>query len=654
MKGSDRQPTYAFEGFRLDVRRRILSRADGEPIPLAPKVFDTLLYLVERPGQLLGKRQLIEAVWPDVIVEENNLNQCISTLRRTLGEHPGEHRFIVTEPGRGYRFVATVLTLSAESAESEGRGADAVPRDTRPVVRLHSVPARIAALAAVAALAALVLALVWPLGSDRASGGLSSNFSEAETETRGLLPISVAVLPFENLTADPDSAYVAAGMNVEIISQLSKLHNVNVIARDAVRSYADVNDRPPLSEIAAHLRVGSLLVGTVRYADNRIRLNVQLVDPTSETNLWASDYDLDFTDAFSGQADIAMNVANTLDAELSTRERERLEKPPTNSPEAYAAYLRAFAARDAGDRREALRLLELATDEDPDFALAHAQVALLYARSLIDWLYDPAVPLEPGNLQRRVQENVERALALDPELAIAHLALAEMQMYVWRWTEAAAQFERAYELNPNDLDVLRFYGEFNIWRGNYTDAITMGEKIRSLNPSALTNLWVAYVYSGDVEAALRVLNRQMTVDPRLSIAHLNFGFMDARRGEMDKAARAFRLVEQLSPLGPSGTANLAHAYARIGQPEDARRLFETVEHMSGEQRISAGTWAMAHLAIGANDQALRWLDKAIEKIENHEADTGWHSMMIIKANVTADPVLDEPRFTERRDKIRGN
>jgi Flp pilus assembly protein TadD len=182
----------------------------------------------------------------------------------------------------------------------------------------------------------------------------------------------------------------------------------------------------------------------------------------------------------------------------------------------------------------------------------------------------------------------------------------------------------------------------------------MGERIRSLNPSALINLWVAYVYSGDVEAALRVLNQQITVDPRRSIAHLNLGFMNARRGEMDKAARAFRLVEQLSPLGPSGTANLAHAYAQIGQPEDARRLFETVERMSGEQRISAGTWAMAYLAIGANDQALRWLDKAIEKIENHEPDTGWHSMMIIKANVTADPVLDEPRFTERRDKIQGN
>ncbi len=104
------QPTYAFEGFRLDAQHRVLSRANGEPIPLAPKVFDTLLYFVERPGQLIAKRELLEAIWPHVVVEENNLNQAISALRRVLGETPGAHRFIVTEPGRGYRFVAAVTS----------------------------------------------------------------------------------------------------------------------------------------------------------------------------------------------------------------------------------------------------------------------------------------------------------------------------------------------------------------------------------------------------------------------------------------------------------------------------------------------------------------------------------------------------------------
>src|SRR5688572_21282202 len=152
------QPAYAFDGFRLDAQHRVLSRADGEAIPLAPKVFDTLLYFVERPGQLIGKRELLEAIWPHVVVEENNLNQAISALRRVLGETPAAHRFIVTEPGRGYRFVAAVTTLSSPSSDASA----AAPGDrAETAAQPPAAKSSWRYYAAAAALTALALAGAW-------------------------------------------------------------------------------------------------------------------------------------------------------------------------------------------------------------------------------------------------------------------------------------------------------------------------------------------------------------------------------------------------------------------------------------------------------------------------------------------------------------
>lgn len=651
MSGSGTQPIYTFQGFRLDAQRRILARGDGAPIPLAPKVFDALLYLVERPGQLLDKRQMIEAIWPNVIVEENNLNQAISTLRRVLGESPGQHRFIVTEPGRGYRFVATVGTgiEEVDTAHRPDTGGAAPKEEIRA-----DVSARKRTRNLVITLSVIVL--------------LAAIFAYFIGAQRTVLANSVAVLPLVDLSPDPANAYIAAGMHADIISQLPKLRGLNVINRDAVLRFA--SDRTSYSEIATALKVQTIPTGTFRYVDDQIHVNLALVDPRTDANLWVQDYKKDFQDILAVQADIAVNVAAALNAQLSPVEQQRIETRSTTDMEALRAYWRSFDFQESGARDEALRSLEHAIELDSRFALAYAQLALTYARSVINMLNLPAVSVELGEVERLVETNADKALEIDPELALPYVALGQLHTYSWRWIEAASDYAAAYERSPKDPLVLGFYSEFETFSGEYARAIPMAERVVELDPprrdlqspgsGSLYYLWLAYVYQGDTERALAALNDHLNLHPRQGPARLALGMVEARRGNSAEAANAFRSLEELFASMPRQSAaattmaNLAYGYSRIGDSQNAMRFYREVQKLADESFVDAGTLALANLAIGADQQALAWLDRAIAAIENEQPSAGWFSLMIIKHNATGDPVLEEPRYRERRERIRGS
>jgi TolB-like protein/DNA-binding winged helix-turn-helix (wHTH) protein/Flp pilus assembly protein TadD len=646
------RPTYAFEGFQLDAQHRVLSRASGEPIPLAPKVFDTLLYFVERPGQLIAKRDLLEAIWPHVVVEENNLNQAISTLRRALGETPGTHRFIVTEPGRGYRLVAPVTTISPSRAEAAAPN-DGETAATRTLEVKSGWPHYAAAV-----LAVLALAGAWAWLADRGppAGSIARESARNDGAVRAVLPNSVAVLPLANLTPGPDQAAYADGMHAEIIHQLGNLRNVNVIAREAVlHNVGNLS----LAELARDLGVQSILTGTFQYVNGRVRVSMQLVDPASNRNVWGQVYEEAFEDVFSVQADIATRVAEALGAQLTAEEQRRMEMRPTTSGEAYAIYLLALNHDNSFRRNDALSQLERAVEIDPAFSLAYGKLALLYALSLFDQI-GPAFPIAPSELVRRVSENAQTALNLDPESGSAYTALGVLNSQLWRWSEAEARYATGFASNPNDLELLNYYAFFQSSRGQYREAIPMAKRILELSPPAsnagsLSSLWAAHVYSGNVDAALEVLNDALTIDPADRGARLNLGFINARRGDTEGAARAFRRFEESTEgrRHPTNTAGLAYGYSRIGYADEAKRLFEEIESVADERSIGASTWVLAYLAIGAEQQALEWFDRLLEKIENHEPDAGWFNSMVIKHNHTGDPVLEEARFKERRDRIRG-
>ena len=639
MDDSERQPTYLFEGFRLDAQRRTLVGPDGRAVALAPKTLDTLCHLVARAGQVVGKRELLEAIWPHVIVEENNLNQAISQLRRALGERPEEHRFIVTEPGRGYRFVARI-SLEAPSGDESATSAASSAEHPREPTRQRGPKRYFAgALAAAVVLAAVLVGLAAYLGRDRSD----------------TLPSSIAVLPFENLSPDPANAYFATGLHGEILSQLAKISALNVIGQSSLLRITDT--ARPVREIAAELNVETVLYTTVEYAGGRVRIRPQLVSGATGQTLWAESYDRGFEDIFAIESEIAAEIANALEAEFSVAEQTAVETPPTTSPAAYAAYLRARDLADTSDEL-ALDYLEEATRLDPNFALAHAAKAQELAGMLIARIgQEAADPSEWNEIEQRIHSTAGEALRLDPDLWLAHLALSNLHERRWRWTEALREYERAAATAPrterHDAEFLPFFRDLD-----FTETIRDQREVLALNPRVAAQHWVlglAHAYQRDAEAALPSFREAVSLAPDSPVYHVWLAHAEGMLGRHEEAVRNLRRAEQLPIVYNSSIsiANLAYAYAQNGSAEDARRLVELLAAKSSDRRHHAGHWALAYLAIGDIEAARQALEVVIAKIGKQEPDAGYLSLRLIRANIYADPVLERPDFVALREQLRG-
>jgi TolB-like protein len=325
MVGSREPLTYEFDRFRIDpVHRLLFEKGSDEPVPLPPRVFDTLLYFVERPGELISKAALMNAVWPNVVVEENSLNQSISALRRVLGETPAEHRFIVTAPGKGYRFVAPVRLVAGSR-----RSADA----------------------------------------DLPLAGAAASSS------------SVAVLPFANLTGDPGKEYIGEAMAAELIHTLSRIPKLKVPARTSTFAYKGRNQ--DVRAIAKELGVQQVLEGSIHCIEDRVRVAAQLVDGATGYHVWSHSLERPLANLFELQDELVQTVANVLD--VGPAPAAAADTAPHDT-EAYQLYLQALSLtlRPSGDNvRGAIELLREALKRDPDFARASSLLAIQYCTCVV-------------------------------------------------------------------------------------------------------------------------------------------------------------------------------------------------------------------------------------------------------------------------------
>jgi adenylate cyclase len=447
MTEPDARIDYEFHGFRLDPHQRLLSNSDGRPIPLSPKVFETLLYFVERRGELLDKTTLLKAIWPNVVVEENSLNQNISTLRRALGESPGEHRFIVTEPGRGYRFVAAVKTVVAP-----GAGASAAA------------------------------AQPWQQ---------STSTSPATTPSRD----SIAVLPFANLTGDPGKEYFSDGMAEELIYALARVPGLHVPSRTSSFAYKGRN--VDLRQIATDLRVGAVLEGSVRSAGERIRVTAQLIDADSGYHIWAQNYDRKFEDLFELQDELAREIVRAMRASLSGDAKSALaQAPPTHDLEAYHLLLQAVAMFSTAQIERAYELVQRAVARDPQFARALAFRASLRAQAFVVDLVLPGTMAD-------AQLEIGAALALAPEDYASFAALGVLCAAQGRWVEAQDAFRNAVARDTtNDpllLSQLATYVTQSV--GRIEQSLNQLLEVHRLAPAWIVNLLAtvaAYGFLGSI------------------------------------------------------------------------------------------------------------------------------------------------------------
>jgi len=471
----------------------------------------------------------------------------------------------------------------------------------------------------------------------------------AEGQQRDVLPNSVAVLPFENLSPDPDNAYFAAGIHEEVLNQLAKIDALNIIARTSMLQYADQTKSIP--EIADELNVETVMEGSVRFADDRVLVTVQLIDPVTNSHLWSESYNREFADIFAIQADIAMNIANALEAEFSLEEQAQIEELPTDSPEAYALYLRATQE----PRTDLVRdYLDEAIALDPEFALAYAYSAYRSTYA-VEVLAGGAAAAE---FEANARDYANHALELNPH-PLSHIALARLDQAHWRGEEARQGYERAIALQPNGPFVLALYGIFKGLLGEFDEAISLLQRALELDPADARrhrSLGRILEDAGDYAAALTSYQTALRLDPSNPISYIAMASLAMRRDDSEDAIRALELADALvlrSGVARTSLPLIAYYYSRAGRPEEASRVFTLFEENSALLidvfgPAPPGITAVALMAIGDYDAALETFVGAIDAAES--GDFGF--MNRLRTNYFDDPVLDtDPRWVEARARL---
>jgi DNA-binding winged helix-turn-helix (wHTH) protein/TolB-like protein/Flp pilus assembly protein TadD len=597
---------YAFGPFLLDTRERRLLR-NGAMVPLTLKAFDLLQVLVENQGHLLPKEELLRRVWPDAIVEENNLTVTISALRKALGEGPTDRQYIETVPRRGYRFVAD-FRAAAESTEAARSPPE---RRARAFVLGGMV---LAALAAAAA-------LVW--------------VGKRSTPAATAVPVrSMAVLPFRSLTNDGE--YLGLGMADALITRLGSTKQLLVRSTGSVQKYAV----PGLDPVAAgrDLQVDSVLEGSIQTAGDRLRTTVRLLRVSDGSTLWAGTFDERLPDIFSVQDQVSQRVAGALALQLTEVQRSRLTRRDTSDSEAYQLYLRGRffwnkRSRDGFERGAAY--FRQAVEKDPAYALAYSGLADSYIGLTY---YHYASPQAAMPLARAA---ALKALEIDDSLAEAHASLAHVKTnYEWEWAEAESLYRKAIALEPQYATAHQWFGiHYLAPMGRLEEAIAENRRARQLDPlSAVFNAFVggALYFARRYDDAIEECRKTIDLHPDFGVAHWYLGRAYLQKGRHQEALAELQKAVALSGGSPLMKGTLGVGYARAGDRAAAERTLGELEKLRAESYASALDFADIHAALGDRERAFRWLDQAA-------AERSFH-LIYLKVWPELDPLRPDPRF----------
>lgn len=450
----------------------------------------------------------------------------------------------------------------------------------------------------------------------------------------------VAVLPLTNISADSKDEYFSDGMTEELISTLSKIAGLKVIARTSVMRYKGTDK--PVAEIGKELDVGTILEGSVRKSGNKARITVQLVNSLTEEHLWSKSYDRDLEDVFLVQSEIAQRVARALKVRVLVREKKGLGKKATGVPEAYSLYLKgrhASNTRTEEGLKTAVQYFEKAIEHDPKFALAYTGLADAYS-ILASYSLEYLPPREAFPKAKKAAEN---ALSLDDRLAEAHASLGLVKFYYdWDWPGAEAEFQRALEMNPGYPLAHQYYADFVKSFGRFDEALKEMEKARTLDPLSFSiNTGIGHVLylSRQYDRAIEHYRRVVESDPSFVPARLWFGRPYLQKGMFDQAIEQVKEAVKLSNESTVSLAMLGQAYGAARQGNEARRILDRLLERSKKQYVPSYWIAMVYVGLGEKDHAFTWLEKAFEE----------KSSWLVWANV--EPRFDALRSDSRFDSL---
>jgi TolB-like protein/DNA-binding winged helix-turn-helix (wHTH) protein/Tfp pilus assembly protein PilF len=575
----------------------------GRTVHLEPKVMQVLVTLAEHSGQVASKEQIFHRVWPDTFVSDEVLTRSVSELRKVFEDNPQKPKYIQTIPKGGYRLVAPVVREPTKRAAWLARHWK----------KLATVTA-IIALAAVASFYTL---------------------RARERAPSKAVITSLAVLPLTNLPEDASQDYFADGMTDELINELGQVKALRVISRTSVMQFK--GSRHPLSQIAKMLKVDAVVEGAVLRSGGRVRITAELVDAKSDKQLWAHSYEGNSEDLLALQARVASAVAQQVHVAVSPDEYARIANVRTVKPEAHDAYLKGVffwkTSRNPEDWKKALGYFESAVQQDPNYALAYAGLASIYAI-----LMDVSLPYKLA--QAKLRGAAQKALELDDELAEAHIAMAAAHDGDRNWRDAETEYKRAIELNPNSAWAHNWYGENLIDLGQTEAGIAEIRKAVDLDPlsTALrTNLAWRLYFVRQYDESLAEARHVLEVEPSSAFAHAVCGSVYEQQHKYDEAMAEWRQILILSDEKQLASS-ITVAYQRAGYAGALQVLLNDLLEKSRHEYVSPLRIAELYTLLGNKDEAFVWLEKAFQE---HTGD-----LMKLNSYPLWDPLRSDRRFKD--------
>jgi len=661
-----RQSIRFGEDFELDLRPPQLRRGTHvlklERIPR-----EILLLLLVRRGEIVGRDEIVARVWGnDVFLDtDNSIRGAIRKIRQVLKDDPENPRYIQTVTGRGYRFIAPVVF------PEEGHHAE--PSSPEVSIVSPGVPSLVAELDSW--LRHRRLRLV-----DEVQEGTATQSPHAETARGqerqrviwlflGLALLSVvcllslpafwgwrrastqpsasprktvlAVLPFDNLSRDPDQEFFSEGLTEEMIAQLGKLNRdrVTVVARSSVARYKGTT--LTAREIGKELNADYLIQGSVRRWSDRLRITVQLIQARDQTDVWTESYDRELTDVLAVQDSVVRSIASQIHMALTEEQKKRLAIPRPTRPEAYVAYLKGryyWNKRTGESMQKAERYFQQAIDRDATFAAAYSGLA--DCNSGLTWhgFKSPAEALPKAYLA------AHKAIEINPESAEAHASLGLVMSHGWDWAGAEAEFRRALQLDPEYANAHHWYGDYLSIRSRHDQALAEARHALELDPlNLMISAWVGlrFYMAHNYSAAIRQNRDSVELDSNFAAAHLLLGEDYVQAGLQGEGLTELTTAASLSGGSPLYTAQVAVALAVAGRNRDALRIAHELETISRKRYVSPYGFAQIYAALNKNEDTFKWLQAAYD---DHAVWMGY---------LAVDPIFDRYRSDERfKDLLR--
>ena len=637
-----------FATFEVDLQTREL-RKSGLKLKLQGQPFEVLVMLLERPGELVGREQLRERLWPtDTFVDfDHGVNTAINRLREALGDSADNPRFIETLPRRGYRFIAPVelspraaqpaLPVSVPIAETPPPAAEETGGTPRKWKHFAWI------LAVVAFLGLLLVASV-------------SDFRHRLFGETPRTPIqSIAVLPLVNLSNDANQDYFADGMTEALTTDLGKISALRVISRTSVMQYKGT--KKSLPEIARELQVDALVEGTVSRSANHMRITANLVQASPEKHLWAETYENEVGDVLTVETQVAQAVAREIQVKMTPAEQKLLRSSRPVNPEAHDDYLRGRYLCDQ-DTREGLDkgvpYFQRAIQKAPDDPLGYAGLAECY--SLLAYGGDLFTnDLTSNSFLLKARDAALEALQLDPNVAEAYTSLGKVRMVLeWDWAGAEAEFKRAIELNPSYAAAHMWYAHYLVAVGRSDEAVVEAKRSLELDPFSQFMRdyaeWACYL-ARRYDLAIQLSRKSVELTPQSPWAHVDLAQAYEGTGQTDEAIQEYLLAEASFGMSQERLAELRKSYQKSGAKGFWRKFLELCEQGIQQPRKSANPSGfgycdyMHHVDAAIIAVRLGNYDAAFAYLERAFTDRNAY-LLYLNADQHWDPIRPDPRFRD--------